>query len=237
MSLHYQMVSEEVKSTLVQLMKIKELAPFRLVGGTALALQLGHRSSVDIDLFAGGGAPQPHELGEILKLYFPKNFQITRFQRFGIAAFIHNVKVDLYDWKVPFSSDPVVIDSIRMASVEDIFASKCEALLGRRVEKDFSDLSEIIRHVHLDKLFDTLIKRYPYLSKSAVVAILLKPSAFERDLSIKYAQGKSWDGYQQTLTRAIAQYEDDLINSKINEMAQREKKIQELINQKKNKKS
>ena len=231
------MVSEDLVSTVTQLMRIKELAPFRLVGVTALALQLGHRSSVDIDLFASGGALQPNELGEILKSYFLKDFQITRFQRFGIATFIHNVKVDLYDWKVPFSGDPVVIDNIRMASVEDIFAFKCEALLGRRVEKDFADLSEIIRHVKLNKLFDTLIKRYPYLSKSAVVAILLKPSAFERDRTIKYAKGKSWDDYQLTLTRAIAQYESDLVNSKINEMAQREKKIQGLILQKKNKKS
>ena len=48
--LHKETVSDALWWTLKQLMEIKVLLPFRLVGGTSLSLQLGHRISVDIDL-------------------------------------------------------------------------------------------------------------------------------------------------------------------------------------------
>ncbi len=44
-------VSDLLWETLTQLMNWEELSTFRLVGGTALSLQIGHRMSVDIDLF------------------------------------------------------------------------------------------------------------------------------------------------------------------------------------------
>ena len=49
--LYYQTVTELLKKSLVQLMQATAFNDFRLVGGTALSLQLGHRISVDIDLF------------------------------------------------------------------------------------------------------------------------------------------------------------------------------------------
>lgn len=51
MTLHYNTISPNLLSTLRKFMQDKTFKEFRLVGGTALALQLGHRISVDIDLF------------------------------------------------------------------------------------------------------------------------------------------------------------------------------------------
>ena len=235
MNLHYEMVSEDMRITLNQLMSIDELKVFRLVGGTGLALQLGHRSSVDIDLFAGGGAAPPNELVEILRTYFQNNFQINRVQRLGLAAMINNVKVDLYDWKVPFANEPNVVDNIRMATIEDIFAFKCEAVLGRRVEKDFCDLAEIMKHRPLENLLSTFKMRYPYINVSAIFAILLKPDDFERDTSIRYADGKSYDEYRQSLIATITNYENQLLLDKEKKLGDREKRIQALIDQKKSK--
>jgi Nucleotidyl transferase AbiEii toxin, Type IV TA system len=56
MNLYYNTVSEKMKEVLLQLMQIPELSNFRLVGGTSLSLQLGHRKSVDIDLFTDKNA-------------------------------------------------------------------------------------------------------------------------------------------------------------------------------------
>lgn len=50
--LHYNTVSKHLKDTLLILMQSSAFDSFRLVGGTALSLQLGHRMSVDIDLFS-----------------------------------------------------------------------------------------------------------------------------------------------------------------------------------------
>lgn len=49
--LYYNTVNRLLKESLLTLMKAAEFEPFRLVGGTSLSLQLGHRMSVDIDLF------------------------------------------------------------------------------------------------------------------------------------------------------------------------------------------
>lgn len=49
--MYYNTVNEHLKNALLSLMKSEVFIPFRLVGGTALSLQLGHRISVDIDLF------------------------------------------------------------------------------------------------------------------------------------------------------------------------------------------
>ena len=51
MKLHYETVSPTLQRTLHQLMELESLRDFRLVGGTSLALQRGHRRSIDIDLF------------------------------------------------------------------------------------------------------------------------------------------------------------------------------------------
>ena len=50
-TLHYKTVVPFLHSVLKELMNAEELKNFRLVGGTSLSLQLGHRQSVDIDLF------------------------------------------------------------------------------------------------------------------------------------------------------------------------------------------
>jgi hypothetical protein len=235
MKLHYEQISNEMKTLLIQLMQIKELSAFRLVGGTNLALQLGHRFSVDIDLFAGGGAPTPETTSKILIEHFPKEITINRIQQYGFAASIKNIKVDIYDWKVPFAEAPIEVDGIRLASVKDIFAFKCEALSGRKVEKDFVDIAEISLHFPLQELLETFQARYPHYAKASVMEPLLKPSIFERDFSIKYAEGKSWEKYNEIIKSSLRQHEDSIKEWKEKVEENRTKKIQSLIEQKRKK--
>jgi hypothetical protein len=235
MMLHYEQISNEMKSLLIRLMEIKELLPFRLVGGTSLALQLGHRTSVDIDLFAGGGAPAPEILSRVLIENFSNEVRINRIQRYGLAISVKNIKVDIYDWKVPFTQDPVEVDGIRLASIKDIFAFKCEALTGRKAEKDFIDIAEILLHYPLEELLITFQTRYPYYAKAAIMNILLRPDVFERDSSIKYAEGKSWEKYNEVIRTTLRQFEDSLEERKKKVEEEHAKKIQSLIDQKRKK--
>lgn len=70
--LHYETVSELLKSSLTTLMKLEAFQPFKLVGGTALSLQIGHRLSVDIDLFTDEpyGSIDFETLSKVLKENF-----------------------------------------------------------------------------------------------------------------------------------------------------------------------
>ena len=71
--LYWNTVNHRLTDTLEQLMSAEELSAFRLVGGTSLSLQLGHRQSVDIDLFtdANYGSVDFSAIENYLSLTFP----------------------------------------------------------------------------------------------------------------------------------------------------------------------
>lgn len=194
MRLHEEAVTPELKEILNRLMAIKELEPFRLVGGTALALLYGHRSSVDIDLFAAGDV-DIKKLPEILRTNFGDGFYLNGAMQNGISGTVEGVKLDIFDWKVPFVDDPILFDDIRIASPTDIFAYKCEAIIDRRSEKDFCDIGLLMKHFSLEILIRAFRQRYPFISTGALFPILLKEEGIIRDNSILFYQNNSFEKY------------------------------------------
>ncbi|MBX2915489.1 MAG: nucleotidyl transferase AbiEii/AbiGii toxin family protein [Cyclobacteriaceae bacterium] len=233
MKFYKETVSEEMLSLLNELMSINELAAYRLVGGTSLSLQFGHRTSIDIDLFAGGAA-ETDGLPKILSNHFP-SFQLLSKNKNGLMGLINGIKVDMVDWKVPFAEEAVVIENLRLASAADIFAYKCDALLERKTEKDFVDIAMIASQYELGKLFEVLRKRYFYITASSVAAMLLKSELITRDHSIKYFEPFSFDYFVKSLTTTLNTYELTLKHQKKSELETRAKKIQSLIEQKRKK--
>jgi hypothetical protein len=110
---------------------------FNLVGGTALALQLGHRNTVNIALFGNDDIDADlftnkiSEFGSVTTTQSSKNILITK---------INEIKVDFVNYKYPLLSDALLVDDIRMLSTKDIAAMKLNAIVGRGSKKDFIDL-------------------------------------------------------------------------------------------------
>jgi hypothetical protein len=231
MKLFLETVSPKMIALLTQLMEIEELNPFRLVGGTALALQFGHRMSVDIDLFAGGRA-ETQGLPKVINQHFGNSFQLVSQNRNGFAAQINDIKVDIVDWKVPFTEEPLIENGIRMATAPDIFASKCDALMDRKAEKDFVDIAMIASHENLSTLFLTLKARYPYLSTGAISAFLLKKDLIERDNTIRYLHQYNFEYFATIIQNKIIGLEKALKEKKESETDARDEKIRALIEQK-----
>ncbi|MEJ0104693.1 MAG: nucleotidyl transferase AbiEii/AbiGii toxin family protein [Bacteroidota bacterium] len=95
--LHTETVTKETLALLKELMQLPWLDDFRLVGGTGLSLQYGHRISVDIDLFTD----KPVDFEEIswqLVHYFGKDLGDARPSPMGIFAMIKNIKTDFINW-------------------------------------------------------------------------------------------------------------------------------------------
>ncbi len=86
MKLHYSTVSPELLSVLKKLMVEKSFSKFRLVGGTALSLFLGHRKSIDIDLFTytDYGTVDFKAIEKFLRLEFPY-FDTNSYQEIGMG--------------------------------------------------------------------------------------------------------------------------------------------------------
>jgi predicted nucleotidyltransferase component of viral defense system len=131
-------------------MQKEYLNSFVLVGGTALALQIGNRESIDLDLFSNTDFSSDELLSSLLSEYqIVVNNQLSQ----TLITTINHVKVDFIKFHYPFIRPFVVIENIRMASVEDIAAMKLDAITGRGSKKDFYDLFFLLQHYSIDELF------------------------------------------------------------------------------------
>ena len=156
--LYRETVTPELLASLGHLMTLRVLSETRLVGGTALALQLGHRQSVDIDLFGNIRAT-----GENLMASLSEIGEITTVQSDKAVRqyFINQIKVDIvnyqYDWIAPLITNA----GIRMADKSDIAAMKVSAITNRGSRKDFVDLFFLLEHYSLQDILDFYLRKYP----------------------------------------------------------------------------
>ncbi len=142
---------------------------FRLVGGTSLSLQRGHRFSIDIDLFTDA------DYGSLdyktIDKYLLDNFsyiQTSNIQEigFGKSYFIGEDKNQCVKLDVFYTDefiDPVKeVDGIRLASVEEIIAMKLDIISRGGRKKDFWDIHELMQNYTFAEMLNLHKKRYPY---------------------------------------------------------------------------
>jgi hypothetical protein len=142
-----------------QLQALPELEGFHLVGGTALALQMGHRSSVDIDLFSQKDFDENFLMNFINKKYlFEKKFS----RKNTIIGFVNNIKVDFITHAYNYIKPPVSEEGITYLSKEDIAAMKLNNISnsGQRL-KDFIDVYFLLENFSINKMLGFFEIKYP----------------------------------------------------------------------------
>ncbi len=156
--LHTNTVATEVLDLIKQLQENESLRDFFLVGGTGLALQLGHRTSVDIDLFT---RKDFNVEGLLQKLETEFHFQMDMIENNTIRGTIRDIKIDLLAHKYPLLNPVKTTDGIRLSSVQDIAAMKINAISidGTRV-KDFIDVYFLLDMMSVKELLDCYSKKY-----------------------------------------------------------------------------
>lgn len=136
-------------------------AEFYLAGGTALALQLGHRLSVDLDFFSQTQSDIPalmEPLRHALKGFSP----ILSDSSWGNLVFLaNNVRVGFYGYGYNLVKPLLKIENFSLASVEDIGLMKLDALLSRASRKDFHDLYELCKRIELRELLKLAPQKFP----------------------------------------------------------------------------
>lgn len=156
--LSFQTILPDTLELLKSLMKQPLLKDMRLVGGTSLALQYGHRQSVDLDFF-GSTTEDIDELtsimrecaNDVVKGHCTKNIK---------AYFLNGIKVDIVNYCYDWIDDPVVEEGIRLASPKDIAAMKVNAVMGRGTKKDFVDVYYLLQHYSFDDLIKFYLQKY-----------------------------------------------------------------------------
>ena len=155
--LQTQTASPKLLELLKQLMQDDFFNGFDLVGGTSLALQIGHRNSIDIDMF--GNREIDTDLFEEKLKSFGK-VEITQSTKNILISSINEIKVDFVNYKHPLLQETKIIDFIRLASKEDIAAMKLNAILGRGSRKDFIDLYFLLNEFSLQQMFGFFKNKY-----------------------------------------------------------------------------
>lgn len=158
--LHKETVNPVLLDLLKRLFSYREMDDFVLVGGTALSLRIGHRRSIDIDLFTTGDFP-----GETLINFLKEHsFNFKQQSRFkgGLLGHIDNIKADFIRHAYPWVVKPEMTEGIRFASIEDIAAMKLNAIAGSGTRlKDFADIAYLSAYKPLSSMLDYYEQKYP----------------------------------------------------------------------------
>ncbi len=161
-----------------QLQNDAELDDFFLVGGTSLAMQMGHRLSVDLDLFQ----EKPFDTHKLLSILSPKyGFRTSTVFANTLLGFIDEVKVDFVAHQYPLVNELVKAEGFRLASLEDIAAMKLNAIVhsGQRL-KDFWDVYFLLENMPLSRMLDCYEIKYP--ASNPIVA--LKALSYFEDINL-----------------------------------------------------
>ena len=117
---------------------------FYLVGGTAIALHLGHRRSIDFDLFKFSALKPKSIIQTISDLGFPYN--ITRRVTEQLNVNIHDVKFTFFQYPFKINATEKLDDVLRLPNLLDLAAMKAYALGRRSKWKDYVDLYFILKN-------------------------------------------------------------------------------------------
>ena len=204
--LHREAVERRTFDLLEELMTIKFLNEFSLVGGTALALLLGHRKSLDIDLFKIDSFNVP-ELQKKLKNKFGSRISIRSSEKnkLGVFGHLEEVKLDLCKHPYPLLNTVKTIEGIRMWSLEDIAASKIYAVSARATKKDFWDIDILLEHFSPIQIAGFYHSRYNQGLAISVAKMLTYFDEAENSETPVCLRKKTWTQVKKDISKKINQ--------------------------------
>lgn len=210
--MYWKTVNNTLKYCLEALMDAEEFKDFRLVGGTALSLQLGHRMSVDIDLFtdADYGSVDFDAIDDFIRNRFGyADSDFGALPGIGRSYVIgtdreNAVKLDVYYNTEKFIRPALVSENIRMASLEDIVAMKIDVVSRGGRKKDFWDLHELLPDFTIDKMLKLHRERSHYThNRNQILENFINFKDADEDFDPNCLKGKYWQFIKEDIEDAI----------------------------------
>lgn len=152
-----------------------------LAGGSALALQFGHRISIDFDFFTPVVFKENNIIHQLRKI---GSFEMTEKHRNTILGDFNKVKFSLFKYDYPLVTAPINYLGIKIARPEDIFAMKLAAIMDRGTIKDFIDVYFLIKKgISLEQSFEYYNKKYKSLANN--IYSIIKSLSYFDDTDLK----------------------------------------------------
>lgn len=146
---------------------------YYLAGGTGLALHLGHRFSIDLDFFSpASDSVGPDERAAMQTVFSDPSLTITHDKDMTFVATWQGVGVSFFRLAFyPLVQEPLLLEGMPVATVEEIGAMKLAAIMARGTRKDYVDLYFILQRAPLERLFAVAAVKYAKVRTFAISAV------------------------------------------------------------------
>lgn len=170
-----------------------------------MALQYGHRQSIDLVFFGQMELSSEEIVQELRKV---GQVQVINTSKSIFIFSVDKVKVDFVNYPYPWVEEPLKMEGLRLASEKDIAAMKVSAITRRGSKKDFIDLYFLLKHYSLKEILDFYTQKYPEASTYLALKSLIYFDDAETQVSPVMLQQTEW----QEIKSNILKHHRELMN-------------------------
>jgi len=212
--LHQETVEPATLELLNQLFSKDYLSGFALAGGTALALQLGHRISIDLDFFSY----QPFNANELTKRIssdFRLDKEFIEIEENTLNCIINNVRVQFLTHNYQQVRPDLNDGTIRLYSLSDSAAMKLNAVTNRGAKKDFFDIAALLEVFSLNDMLNFYTKKYNVVNYQHVLKSLSYFEDAESEMNPVCLKKQNWTTVKKKVSTSVRLYFNEMLNSKV----------------------
>lgn len=156
--MHREAVSAKLLEFMGMVAPIADKLNAVLAGGTSLALQLGHRTSADLDFFTQSSFNNEYIISEIGKNV--AGFQVIDEKEDTLSLIGNGIKLSFFRYPYPFIEERVRFEGVSLSGILDIASMKILAIVQRGTKRDFVDLFFVLQDVPFAKVARNMVARF-----------------------------------------------------------------------------
>lgn len=180
-----------------------------LAGGTALALYLNHRTSIDLDFYSQKSF-RPEKMLSEFKKRFP-TVLLGQTLEDTLIITIEGIGLSLFYYPYKLIGPLVFFETISLASIEDIAAMKIAAIVQRGTRRDFIDVFYLLEKYSLEEIVKFVLWKYPGYQEMLILRALAyfedaEEEGLERGIKI-FAKNFSWEKTKERIFEEVKKYQ------------------------------
>ena len=173
---------------------------FYLAGGTSLALQIGHRDSIDFDFFRQGNLDTKKIFEQIQDIFYEHKIIKVQEEKNTLTVLIdEDIKLSFFSYKYKTLKPLIDEKYLSLASVEDIACMKLSAILSRATNKDYIDLFYIFKKYNIDEILNLAKEKFDDIDINLVLKSLVyfgdvefEPIVFKHNAKVEFDEIKNF---------------------------------------------
>lgn len=201
-------ILDKKRRTLLSRLAFLKTHNFYLAGGTALALQLAHRVSVDFDFYRKQEFDSQKIFQEFQEHFGRDDLVQIHIDKGFLSLSINNIELSFFLYKYPLVKPLIKTEYVNLASPEDIGAMKIIAISQRGLRRDFIDIYFLLQKFTLNKLLNVAEKKYKGFNKYLALRglIYFKDADKDRGARVKLLKFVPWARVKKETIKIIKDF-------------------------------